>query len=568
MKSKKLIDETNEGDLKKHSALTSYKLLNGKSLHLAASKAIQAIYSKEQMILKDNYRNAVLDNIRDLFSEQDIELIMNNLYTDKEIIFKEKLNIEKVPTLVKEILKYKICGTKWELLDKNTGKEKFNYIKNSLISKIMSNMFPIDDEVVIELENLNQYMLGYKPKNKNQLVFSEKSTLDLNSKENMNKLLVEIKDYCKEKTINNSVGLQQVDYTSLAKMIDVNTTRLKKDLKDAVNASFEFNYINKRNINIDAKTAMLASVKFRTGKDTTFLEYQIPIEILKLLLLPKTFADIKSKITFKFTNEYAYNLYSFLKDLLYKKEVTLTKQELFDFLNVPKKARESRYELQNRVLIPAISELETISDLSIKYELIPENKWREIKFIINENPKYVDETITIRKAKEPKKDYKDNERIVKFVEKAKRNIYVSRAVTKTFYNKVNSIYNEYGENFIVLILDTLYNSLNKNIETTLIQYINGIIKNLKEEARQSKKRLSKKMLEDTLKRKIKNVNDSIIPTFNTEQDVEIFFNNLLETLYKQEITKIESLKLRTELLKMGKSEKLINTILDKYFVIN
>ena len=145
---------------------------------------------------------------------------------------------------------------------------------------------------------------------------------------------------------------------------------------------------------------------------------------------------------------------------------------------------------------------------------------------------------------------------------------MSRAVTKTFYNKVNSIYNEYGENFIVLILDTLYNSLNKNIETTLIQYINGIIKNLKEEARQSKKRLSKKMLEDTLKRKIKNVNDSIIPTFNTEQDVEIFFNNLLETLYKQEITKIESLKLRTELLKMGKSEKLINTILDKYFVIN
>ena len=86
MKSKKLIDETNEGDLKKHSALTSYKLLNGKSLHLAASKAIQAIYSKEQMILKDNYRNAVLDNIRDLFSEQDIELIMNNLYTDLSLI--------------------------------------------------------------------------------------------------------------------------------------------------------------------------------------------------------------------------------------------------------------------------------------------------------------------------------------------------------------------------------------------------------------------------------------------------------------------------------------------------
>ena len=102
------------------------------------------------------------------------------------------------------------------IIRKNTGKEKFNYIKNSLISKIMSNMFPIDDEVAKELENLNQYMLGYKPKNKNQLTFSEKSTLDLNSKENMNKLLVEIKDYCKEKTINNSVGLQQVDYTSLA----------------------------------------------------------------------------------------------------------------------------------------------------------------------------------------------------------------------------------------------------------------------------------------------------------------------------------------------------------------
>ena len=46
-------------DLKKHSALTTYRT-SGKNLPLNVLKAVQAIYAKEQNILRDTFRKEAL----------------------------------------------------------------------------------------------------------------------------------------------------------------------------------------------------------------------------------------------------------------------------------------------------------------------------------------------------------------------------------------------------------------------------------------------------------------------------------------------------------------------------
>lgn len=538
-----------DSDLKKHSALTNFKIVTGKKLKLNAYKVIQALYSSEQNILKESYRKNILKYI-DLFSE-DRETVLNNIYNEKELILTSKLDMEKLPKIVMEIVMFNLEDI--ELLDKKRYIEKILEIKESISFKLCNAM-----------PELRKNLLTH-----NKDLVADEQNIVLNN-DNKNMLLKEIKKICKKKTISECNKVQKIDYNLLVRSLGINATRLKTELKDAVNTSFEFNFLNyRKEMEIDLKVAMLSSVKFKTGRNGTYLEYEIPSEILKLLLMPKTFAEIKSQITFKFKTEYSFNLYSLLKDCLYMKKVVLTKDEISDFLNLPKKARESKYELQNRILIPAIAEIESFSDLKVTYELVPEIKFREIIFYIEKNDKF--KTISkdpIRKVKEPKKQYIDNVRIVKAVEKARRNIYVSRAFNKNFQNKINNMYNEYSEDFVVLILNNLYSSLNKNIETTLVQYVNGMIKNLKDEAKENKKRLSKKMLDTLLNKKIKEIDEDIIPEFNSELEVELFLKNLPQSsLHKIQISKAEEIKLILGLKRVNKSDAFIKGITDKFFEI-
>ena len=553
-------------DLKKHSALTSYKSIAGKRLPLSVYKAIQAIYSKEQKILKDAYRKNAIDIISNIFPRDKIDFILDDLYSNKEIDFKStKINELSLIDFSINVFKEKINSTNWNMLDYNTLKQKVSLLNDSILTKIAVSNMDRNAVEYKEFNNANVKMLSYSKKGIDIQVSDFKITYTNGA---LNNILSDIKQYAKDTTIKKSVGAQQIDYSSLAKMVGVNTTRLKKDLKESVSNFFEFNYINKKNLDIDIKAAMLASVKFTTGYGITSLEYQIPEEILKLLLLPDVFSDMKSKITFKFESTYSYDLYQFLKDNLYKGKVDVDKEELFEFLNIPAKARQYRYYLEQKILAPTIAELELISDISVTYQFVPEKRWRKINFFIRKNEKYKDEVIEVRKLKEELKKYEDNERITKAVEKVKRNIYVARAWNKHIDNKVNRMYNEYGEDFCVLILNELYSSLNDNIKTTLIQYINGMIKNLKEEARQNKKRLTKKMLSETLTKKIDNINEDIIPNIESETDFVLFLNNIPKiSNYKTEINHNEFFKLNSDLTRLGKSREFIDGLVEKYFII-
>ena len=70
------------------------------------------------------------------------------------------------------------------------------------------------------------------------------------------------------------------------------------------------------------------------------------------------------------------------------------------------------------------------------------------------------------------------ESVIEKVQKAKRNIYVQRAWDKRTDTKIKKIFREDGEVLAIEVLNILYKNLNGNIKTTLVQYINGVLKNI------------------------------------------------------------------------------------------
>ena len=104
------------------------------------------------------------------------------------------------------------------------------------------------------------------------------------------------------------------------------------------------------------------------------------------------------------------------------------------------------------------------------------------------------EEVEIKPKKKTKKKVDDNfqfpDEVSDKIIKAKRNIYISRAWDKRTDTKIKKIFIEEGEERTKEVLNILYKSLTENIKTTLVQYINGILKNLAKEDNNNKQNLT------------------------------------------------------------------------------
>ncbi|STO32232.1 Uncharacterised protein [Fusobacterium necrogenes] len=119
-----------------------------------------------------------------------------------------------------------------------------------------------------------------------------------------------------------------------------------------------------------------------------------------------------------------------------------------------------------------------------------ENKTEKLATIDYKNKQEIEdniedaEIIEITEEKATKESVKKKEstefpdEILERIKKAKRNIYVMRAWDKRTDTKIKKIYREEGEERTKEILNILYKNLVTNVKTTLVQYINGIMKNL------------------------------------------------------------------------------------------
>ncbi len=90
--------------------------------------------------------------------------------------------------------------------------------------------------------------------------------------------------------------------------------------------------------------------------------------------------------------------------------------------------------------------------------------------------------------KNEKSKYSDySEKVVTQIQKTKRNIYISKSWDKRTDTKIRKIMFEEGEEFLIELLKILYKNLNSPVKTTLVQYINGVLKNLSKQERETPK---------------------------------------------------------------------------------
>ena len=78
--------------------------------------------------------------------------------------------------------------------------------------------------------------------------------------------------------------------------------------------------------------------------------------------------------------------------------------------------------------------------------------------------------------------------VLEKIKKVKRNLYVNKSWDKRSENKIYKIFIQEGEEFIIKILNEIYKNLTSPIKTTLVQYINGVVKNILTDSEVPKKR--------------------------------------------------------------------------------
>jgi hypothetical protein len=251
----------------------------------------------------------------------------------------------------------------------------------------------------------------------------------------------------------------------------------------------------------------------------------LPREIRMALIESNYYSTLDLLIMSNLEGKHAITLYEIA--IKYHK-VQIPEYSIEEFRKITNTSKSKSYDnfarLKTKVIIPAIEEINKQTDINlsysirkigrkvefIKFKVEPKtNRFTKVTFSGNENhtlSNYNDtgsdnENYLTIKEELNKKDnkidslninatfsgnYKDtiSDKIEKCVIKAKRNIYISKAWNKRVETKISKLLKENGEEYTLDILNRLYTSVKQEIKTTLVQYINGIMKNIKEEEKE------------------------------------------------------------------------------------
>jgi hypothetical protein len=156
------------------------------------------------------------------------------------------------------------------------------------------------------------------------------------------------------------------------------------------------------------------------------------------------------------------------------KEKQIGYKNKWDAINAAKKAKKEKTFMTKQKIKDQLKEIKNINGISeaeIIIEKEEENKTNEIN--LSED------------VRERLKDF--SEELQSRMIKCKRNIFVSKSWNKRVDNKFKKIIREDGEEVAIDILNLLYKRLNSEIKSTLVQYINGILRNLRKMDRNARK---------------------------------------------------------------------------------
>ena len=416
----------------------------------------------------------------------------------------------------------------------------------------------MDSYIVKIYSNTHNNLLEFfdKEKNKYEIVdnkIKNKIALPPNKEfdnNQLNAIMNEIKEYVQEKVVIDATKYEKrIDLTQLANSLDTNITRLKKEILSASQTFLKFNYLNKKKLNVDVQSNFIASVAFDQQKDFTILEYEIPKKIINLLLNPEMFVSVYGLTLKKLTDPVAVDLYQFLKDHLLRGYVEITKEEFFGFIECNKKCQSNKYDLETRILKPALDQINLYTEILVEYEFIPQKRWKSLMFRIKRNTqsKTMEKLKIVNASEKVTLDYKEIPNVLKAAQHARKNLYVNKAWKTDGDRKVNRLLNTIGEKATIDILNRLYSSLNNPIETTITQYINGIVKNYEKENKLERKK-------NTRRAKKK----------DTEKDKELLEKELNKTEETKKNEKPKTTPIKRENKVVSISEVIANNIPKEY----
>lgn len=541
-----------ENILKQHTALTTFKVTKGKYFNLQCEKIIFHLLKSKQNEMYQYFYSLLEKELKNIFlSDKFGKDIIDQIY-------KKEFSVENFAPNGIEVNKYEL-NTLYRKI------HEFNDLTENTYKKLSAKQREYCDIQVLAIKpNLSiNKLLTYKEEEKS-LKLKEKEILDI---------IKDVKTFARQSTILKFALPENLDLTTLGNQVGItNMTNLKKYLLEAQETRLLFNFINLKKIEVEIDAPYITGITFisHKGKGTIF-NYQIPIAILSLNLLPEIYAPLNELEVQKMAGKYTYRIYSILKDHVNKGSLELTKEQLKECLGLTERTISNSSTLKKNVLDPAIIELNEISNLECTYELVPAKRYRSVLFKMRTNNSKVIEVLKVVKDEEEKLNYKNDEEILKKVEFVKHNIYISRAWDKRVENKINKLLNEVGKSFVLEILDDLYNNLKNDIEITLVAYINGILKNKKltnKNKTRSKIRSAyaenNKIIRETIKektgqkRKLSAMKEEIEDAIIIERDEKEFKYDIKSALeYYYSLNDVEQRKLENIFLKNCSEERMV-----------
>ena len=520
--------------LNQPSALTTFRIIQGEYFNVTIEKIIFSLLLKAQQELREDFRTIFLEKIKKILpgtaNENKLLPIVENIYKEK---FKHNITTSDLKmTFLKKV-----------------ADEVTNFLEEQI------NISTSDEE---ERELLKQNIAETK------LWKYSTGVIDRVTEKDIPEIIWEIKDYCKKLSLKKHNDRKSVNFTTLVKSVNGNKTRIKEELSKACNTVLSYNYINKKKINISVTSSIVASVRVEYNKKSkiSWLIYQIPEEILELLIIPQIYVPLEEAVIHKVSGPFTIRMYGFLKDHIKigGNGIDVTKEELFNFFSLPESYKNKNL-LENYFLKPTLKEIEEGYGIKTTYKFVPTNGYKKIIFYPKQIRKVKKETLTILTPDESFADIKENEKIQVAIKKAKRNIFVSKAWNKRVDNKLEKLLVTNGEAYVLNLLKILYNDLKKEIKSTLVQYINGIIKNKKLDASLDE------MFEETEVQEVVNEETNPEELIKEEQTntIDIMYNFFLQM---GENTKKEILKKAEKIFLEGIGADKMNPTYTKAFELS
>lgn len=315
-------------------------------------------------------------------------------------------------------------------------------------------------------EGTMENKLLYKP---NQLIMSTNKDISVSQKKAYNYILFEAREQLKKDPNKEIFDFNISDIKRNSGIQNTNNKRLKDDLTTLLTTTVEI----VQGDNWDVFT-LLSRVKKTNGSISISLN-----DVIKEALISNNYYTTLNLLEIsQLTGKYAVIIYEMYLRYKNKEIPYLTIEEFKQLTGTSEvKSYENFARLKAKVINVAIKEIEEKIGVSLNY--ITKTKGRKvigIKFKFDRN------TAKIKKLKQ---DLTENrimsDNLEKAIEKAKNNRFISKAWNKRTDNKINKLWKDRGEEYTKGVLKRAYDGCKSDIKATLVQYLNGIMKNIEDE---------------------------------------------------------------------------------------